>query len=372
MILSLGRAGVEYKDMIFSERFNEYRRLINDDIAVYARHARHSAAEQYGPDGALVTDAFFDMLERGGKRMRGTLVMSGYQMCGGQDMTMIVRAATAIEMIQAALLILDDVQDRSDVRRGKPTVHKMLEAGHAQLGLSGDAAHTGVSLALNAMLAGEHAALMLIGGLNIDAELRAKALGIISHTFVVTAHGQTADILNECRDQVRESAADNVMEWKTAYYSVLNPLCVGMVLAGAGCGDTDAIRDYALHAGKAFQITDDIIGVFGDENQAGKSPMDDLREGKKTLLAVYALAHAAPEDVAFLRRQLGNAGLADADFERCRQIIETSGARHYAEERADEHIAAALAALEKTPATWKKDHIVFLRDLVKGMRARIC
>ncbi len=354
----------------FAVQFDEYKRLINDDIAAYAKHAQDSVRQQYGPDGGAVADAFFDMLERGGKRMRGALLMTGYQMCGGQDMQMIVRAATAIEMVQAALLTLDDVQDRSVLRRGKPTVHKMLESYHQKDELAGDPAHTGMSLALNAMLAGEHAALMLVAGLNVDAELRTKALGIISQAFVVTAQGQTADILNECRTDVDEAAIDNVMEWKTAHYSVLNPLCVGMVLAGAGCEDTDAIRDYALHAGKAFQITDDIIGIFGDQKATGKSPMDDIREGKKTLLTVYALRHATPDDAAFLRQQLGNPNLTVDDFDRCRQIIEASGARRYAERQAGEHVAAALAYLKTAPSGWQKDQAIFLRDLVGSIPNR--
>ncbi len=354
----------------FSEQLNECRRLINADIDGYANYIRQSTREQYGRDGAAVADAFFDMLERGGKRMRGALVMTGYQMCGGQDLHMIVRAATAIEMIQAALLTLDDIQDRSVVRRGKPTVHKMLESYYQKQGLAGDSAHTGVALALNAMVAGKHAALMLIGGLNVDAELRTKVLGIMSHTFIVTAHGQTADIMNESRPEVDEAAIDNMMEWKTAHYSVLNPLCVGMVLAGAGCEDTDAIRDYALHTGKAFQITDDIIGIFGDEKATGKSPMDDIREGKKTLLTVYALQHTTPGKVAFLRKCLGNPGLTADDFERCRHIIESSGARRYAEKRTEKHIAAALEALKNAPQRWHKDQINFLKGLVDSIQNR--
>jgi geranylgeranyl diphosphate synthase, type I len=354
----------------FEAQIDIHRRLINDDIAAYAVHARQSATEQYGPDGVLIIDAFLDMLERGGKRMRGSLVLTGYQMCGGQNMQMIVRAATAIEIVQSSLLILDDIQDRSDLRRAKPTVHKLLQSYHQEKKLHGDAEHTGMSLALNAMMAGEHAALMLIGGLDADAELRTKVHGIIDQTFVVTAHGQTVDILNECRDDVTEAAIDNVMEWKTAYYSVLNPLCVGMVLAGAGCEDTDAIRDYAIHTGKAFQITDDILGIFGEEAKTGKSPMSDIQEGKKTLLTLYALANATPQDAAFLRQNLGNPTITQADFSRCQHIIEISGAKKYAKDRAEVHVQAALRSLRSTPAGWQTEQITFLRDLVSGLTDR--
>ncbi|HEX8763265.1 MAG TPA: polyprenyl synthetase family protein [Candidatus Saccharimonadales bacterium] len=354
----------------FSQILDSYRQQIDREINLYADQIRRSTKERFGTDARLVIDAFFDLLTRGGKRMRGSLAITGYQMCGGTDVQMITRAAMAIEMVQSALLVMDDIQDRSEMRRGKPTVHKLLEAECQKMGLGGDAAHTGISLALNAMLAGQHSALMVVDGLNVDAERRAKAMSIISQTFVVTVHGQTADILNECRDNVDEAAIDRVMDWKTAYYSVLNPLCVGMVLAGAGCEDTDAIRDYAIHTGKAFQITDDIVGIFGDQAKTGKNPMDDVREGKKTLLAVYALAHATADDAAFLRQQLGNPRLTKAHFLRCRTILESSGAREYAEKRAGECVQAAVGALQNAPADWKKDKIAFLCSLVEHMKSR--
>ena len=282
------------KTALFKQQCNRYKQLINADIATYSAHVRTTTQDQYGKYPALVTDAFLDMLGRGGKRMRGMLVLVGYAMCGGTDQQMIVRAATALEMVHAHLLILDDIQDRSTVRRGKPTVHEMLRTYHKEHHLAGRAAHTGVSLALNAVIAGQQAAYMLLAGLNVEAELKIKALGILNQAVMVTAHGQTQDIMQEVTGQASHDDIYHTMEWKTAYYSVLNPLCVGMVLAGAGCEDTDAIRDYALHTGMAFQISDDIMGVFGTQEQMGKSPMDDIREGKQTLLVAHALEKADP------------------------------------------------------------------------------
>jgi geranylgeranyl diphosphate synthase type I len=348
-----------------------YRLQIDTDITAYSAHVHDATAAQFGLYPGVVTDAFLDMLGRGGKRMRGALVMAGYQMCGGTDRTMIVRAATAIEMVHTHLLIIDDVQDRSALRRGKPTVHEMLKAYHLEHGWRGDATHTGYSLALNSAFAGLHAALMLIGGLNVEPQLRSNAAGIISHAILTTAHGQTQDFVQELTGEATKKSIEQTMEWKTAYYSLLNPLCVGMVLAGAGCEDTDAIRDYALHTGKAFQVTDDIIGVFGTDAQTGKSVMDDMREGKQTLLTVYAFEHAPKKDVALLKACLGNAELTTADFEKCRVIFRDCGALAFAEQEASNHIAAALKALEtQVRPGWNPGNIAFLRDLAASLQQR--
>jgi geranylgeranyl diphosphate synthase type I len=353
------------------EQLRSYKQLIDADIEAYTTHVKKTTPEVYGEYPALVTEAFLDMLARGGKRLRGALVMVGYEMCGGQDATMIVRAATALEMIHAHLLIIDDIQDRSVLRRGKPTVHEMLKTYHTSQHFPGEAKHTGISLALNAAWTGGWAAQMLIAGLTVEPDFRSKAAGIIAHAIVTTAHGQTLDIVHELQGQASLEAIEQTMEWKTAYYTLLNPLCVGMVLAGAGCEDTDAIRDYALHTGMAFQITDDIIGTYGSEAQTGKSIMDDMREGKQTLLTAYAFAHMNGSDLAFLKQCLGSGQLTEADFSHCRQLIKQCGALEYAQTQADTHITSALTALETHALpSWKVSQVDFLRQLALSLKQR--
>jgi geranylgeranyl pyrophosphate synthase len=173
--------------------------------------------------------------------------------------------------------------------------------------------------------------------------------------------------MQELTGDVSLKDIEHTMEWKTATYSVLNPLCVGMVLAGAGCEDTDAIREYALHTGKAFQITDDIIGVFGTYEQTGKDVMDDIREGKQTLLTMYTFVHASAADVAFLRGCLANTKLTRAEFAACRRIIQDCGALDYAEKEAQKHVTSALNSLAKAPKTWQEAQVAFLRELAQSL-----
>jgi geranylgeranyl diphosphate synthase type I len=354
----------------FKAQLLAYKEAIDADIEAYAEYARVVASTQYGHYAEVEVNAFIDMLSRGGKRLRGALVMCGYEMCGGTNRKMIVQAARAMEMFHAYLLICDDIQDRSAIRRGKPTVHEMLAAYHRKQKLKGDAAHTGVALALNAAMAGAHAAQIVMANLDADPQLKLNAISITNRTLGITEHGQTYDIINGLVEDPAEADIRRVLEWKSGQYSIVNPLHVGMVLAGAGCRETDGITPFARHAGIAFQLTDDILGIFGEEKELGKSPMDDIREGKGTLLRLYALRHAAPEDAKFLRSCMGNPELAAEDFKRCRGIIETSGARKYAEDEAKRELEAAAEALKPTKDLWTTEGMHFLEGLAAYLEKR--
>jgi len=355
-------------------KLTAYKQLIDDDIAAYAAYIRRTTLQQYGAAAHLESDAFLRILERGGKRLRGALVMLGYEMSGGAmdkaGQAMIVQAARAIEMLHAYILIIDDIQDRSRLRRGDKTAHVALAEYHKTHQLAGDSDHFGVSLALNAAIGGAHAAQTILANLDAPAGLRTNVMSITNRTMLVTGHGQTQDIMNEVAAAVTAQDVGNVLEWKTATYTMLNPLHVGMVLAGADCHATDGITPYATHVGIAFQITDDILGVFGSEQANGKSPMDDIREGKRTMLSVYALEHADKADQNFLLQMLGNDRLTPAEFTRCKQIIQEAGALDYAQKQAADHIATALKSLDKEAHRWSPEGVEILRGLARGLLRR--
>jgi len=299
------------KEAGFFARLAEYKSAIDADIAAYSAHIQRVTKEQYGEYPSVVTNEYLDLLSRGGKRIRGSLVMTGYEMLGGRDKQMIVRAATAMEMLHASMLVIDDIQDHDVVRRGKPAVHVALADYHKKLGMRGDSAATGVSLGLDAALTGSHAAQMLLAGLSADAELKIKVIGIVNHTIVMTLHGQTYDVINAGLEHPKPLDLARATEWKSAHYTFLNPLCVGMVLAGAGCEDTDAIRDYALNTGIAFQLADDIMD--GD-----------------------VLSSA----VASTRK------------------------------RAEAHVKQAIASLDNNRRDWQQSSVDFLRDLAQFVTTR--
>ncbi len=355
---------------VFKKTLEQYKQLIDDDIAQYTLQLQKSTLQYYGANARLELDAFLGILGRGGKRIRGALTILGYEMSGGQDREMILQAARAVEMIHAYLLIIDDIQDRSIIRRGGPTAHMSLSEYHKYNELANSSEHFGLSLAINAALAGQHAAQMLLINLAAPEHLRLKALNIVNQTTLTTLHGQTSDIMNEMVAKVTEEDIECVLEWKTAQYTLLNPLHLGMVLAGADSETTDAITDYAIHTGKAFQITDDILGTFGSEMESGKSPMDDTREGKRTLLTVYALDHAPTADINFLVSTLGNDQLSPAEFERCKDILVETGALDHAQKRAKDHVEKALISLDEESHRWSKEGTEFLRVLAQYLLTR--
>ncbi|PID31795.1 polyprenyl synthetase [Candidatus Saccharibacteria bacterium] len=355
---------------LFKKTLQRYKTLIDEDIAEYSKYARRVTLQQYGADARLETDAFLDVLSRGGKRIRGALVMLGYEMSGGTDLRMIVQAARALEMIHAHMLIVDDIQDRSRTRRGGPAAHVALADYHRQQRLAGDPEHFGMAVAINSGISGTYAAQNILAGLDADPQLCLNVLGIVGQTVITTAHGQTCDIMNEVVADVSAESIRNVLEWKSAQYTVLNPLCVGMVLAGADCAATDAIRDYALGTGMAFQVSDDILSTFGAEFESGKSPMDDIREGKRTLMVAYALEHVSTADQNYLLEVLGDARLTPAQFERARAIMDSCGALDYARAEMKRYIDTALQSLERESARWTDDGVRFLRHLATYMLTR--
>lgn len=355
---------------IFKAKLADYKGVMDEDIEAYVKHVQKVTLQQYGANARVVTDAYLELLARRAKRIRGALTMVGYEMLGGTNVAMIVQAARAIEMTNAYILIVDDIQDRSPVRRGGATVHKMLEQYHDEHHFADESAHFGIATALNAALTGNHAAQMILANMDAPEDARLKVLSVLNRTMMVTAHGQTEDIFNEVAGEPSESDVERVFEWKTANYTILNPLHVGMILAGADCEATDAITDYAMHTGKAFQITDDILGTFGQEFDSGKSPLDDIKEGKRTLLVVYALQHASNSDQLFLLQMLGNAQLSSIEFERCKQILIDSGALAYARTRAKDHVKQALTSLDNERSHWSAEGTRFLRGLAQYLLMR--
>ncbi len=355
---------------VWSQRLGGYQNLLDERIREHAAQALNEVRKEYGPYSADVVQAYYDMLNRGGKRIRGALTMVGYEMVGGTDRAMILDAAMALEMLHTYMLIVDDFQDRSDVRRGGPSVHRLLEAAKPDLATDDDREHLGASLAWNAALYGSHAAQLVLATLPVEPELKLRAISNINSTLLITAHGQTNDIINELRADVGMRSVQDVMLWKTAHYTFLNPLQVGMILGGSEQEQLEAIKDYAINAGFVFQITDDILGTFGDQFESGKSPMDDLREGKRTLLTVYALENAPVSDRNFLIQTLGNEQLTELEFKRCRELIRDCGALEYAQSKASDYCAKALAALKAHQYEWKVKDTEFLAQLVEYLLER--
>jgi len=354
----------------FSARLADLKQAIDAELQVHSKHLHKTTMRKFTPYSVVVVDAYDQVLARGGKRIRGALTIMGYEMCGGTNKAMILQAAAAIEMTHAYILVLDDIMDKSAMRRGGESAHTILASYHKQHGLSGDGYHFGEAVAINSALIGCHYAQGLAATLDADSSYKLKAIKLLNDALIVTGHGQINDIFNEVVDVVNDQAVDQVLEWKTAHYTFLNPLQFGMALAGADDTVLQSVYEYCMSAGRAFQITDDILGTFSSELEAGKSPMDDIREGKRTVLSVNALNHAQNGDKNFLIQMLGNEKLTQAEFIRCKEIFVETGALAASQKQAEKLVQKAKKSLTNHIDNLSDEGIEFLHVLADSLIGR--
>ncbi len=284
----------------------------------------------------------------GGKRIRPLLCLTGWQAAGGEgDPASVVRTAAALEMFHAFALIHDDVMDNSDTRRGRPTIHRRLAA------LSTGGRSKGERFGLGgAVLLGDLALAWsdeLLHGAGLSAKQSGAVLPLLAEMRTEVMLGQYLDLrgTGELTDDVQKALL--VSRYKTAKYTIERPLHVGAAMAGGDPLLLAACTAFALPLGEAFQLRDDLLGVFGDPRTTGKSRLDDLREGKNTALVACALHRADPTQAARLRALIGDAGLAERGAAEVRRILTATGARAQVEQMIAERHGLALRALERAP-----------------------
>ncbi len=285
---------------------------------------------------APLSDAIVDLL-RGGKRLRPAFAYWGWRGAGGADCEQAVAAATALELLQACALIHDDVMDGSDTRRGMPAAHRRfatLHRGNEWLG-SSEGFGVGAAILLGDLCLSWADELLMTCGLPSDAILRGKPVYDVMRTELMA--GQYLDLLEQAMGGGSAERAMRVIRYKSAKYTIERPLHLGAALAGAPDELVVAYSGYGLPLGEAFQLRDDVLGVFGDPSQTGKPAGDDLREGKRTVLVATAVGAASPAQAALLRRHLGDPALDPAGIDALRDVMTETGALA--------HVEALIAAL---------------------------
>lgn len=299
-----------------------------------------SISEDLGPLNDLLVQ-----FTSGGKRLRPVLAWWGWRSAGGADDDRMIKAASALELLQACALIHDDVMDGSDTRRGAPSVHRSLEALHQAQNWYGSDQTFGLS---GAVLLGDLCLswadqVLFESGLEPTALLRAKP--ILDATRTELMAGQYLDVLEQARAQITPERALRVARYKSAKYTIERPLHLGVALAGGGDDLMAATTAYGLPLGEAFQLRDDVLGVFGDPHTTGKPAGDDLREGKQTYLIACAYQTATQTQRAVLTAGLGDPSLSSDDIESLRRVIIETGALEQTEARIIASTESALLAL---------------------------
>ncbi len=299
-----------------------------------------------GPDAArLVAEARTAVA--GGKKFRAAFCHWGHRAVDPDpaDGTALLRACAALELLHASALAHDDLMDASDTRRGRPATHRAFGAEHRAAGWRGDPDQYGAAAAIlvGDLLQGWADELLRRCGLGWDRVGPALEVFDLCRTEVIA--GQFLDVSVQARGRADVDAAMTVLRYKSAKYSVERPLHVGAALAGADPETLAALTAFGLPLGEAFQLRDDLLGVFGDPAATGKPAGDDLVEGKRTVLIALALDAAPADDAALLDRSLGTP-LGESEVRRLRGIVDASGARAQVEQVIAELAAHAVAALD--------------------------
>jgi geranylgeranyl diphosphate synthase, type I len=310
-----------------------------------------AAASELPVDLSPAFTGLRDYVLRGGKRLRGALCGLGHEAAGG-DKADVLPAALGLELLHAYLLVHDDFMDRDEVRRGGPTMHVLLGRDGALL--SGGAKvpageHLGGCLAVLFGSLLQAWALELFFQSRVPAERAVSAAKLLSKSLAEVTLGQALDLAAPLGPELQREGVLTIERLKTGSYTFELPLLLGALLADAQEGTLAALSAYARPLGQAFQIADDLLGVFGSPAVTGKSAGNDLREGKRTLVVLRALEVADGPDSASLRAGLGRRDLDDQDVEALRMVLRRSGAEAWARGEAERLCQTALAALE-TPA----------------------
>jgi len=291
----------------------------------------------------------------GGKRLRPAFCCWGWAAAtGSTDVPdTVLRAAASLDLLHVSALVHDDVMDGSATRRGLPAAHVQLAAGHAAAGLRGDSDAFGRA---GAILLGD---LLLMWSVELfdacgaPAEALATAQPLIAAMRTEVTAGQFLDITAQTRPPLDARAhpasvlaqVRQVVEYKTARYTVVRPLQIGAALGGASPDLLHALAAYGSPLGRAFQFRDDVLGVFGDEATTGKPAGDDLREGKLTVLVANAMAALDEPSATTLAGLLGRP-LGPDEVAAARALIAGSGALEATEAEISSAADEALGVLD--------------------------
>jgi geranylgeranyl diphosphate synthase type I len=317
---------------------------VDTELAAFL-DGRAAAFAGLGADLVPVIGAARALVLDGGKRLRPTFVYWGWRaVCDASaDDHTLLTAAASLELLHACALVHDDVMDASATRRGRPSAHAAFAELHREHAWSGDpeAFGTAAAIVLGDLLLSWADEMFATAGIP-----HAQARSVYDEMRQLVMAGQYLDVLSQARGAFSADEALRVIEFKTSKYTIEGPLHLGAAIAGAPPDVFDVLSRYGLALGEAFQLRDDVLGVFGDPSVTGKPAGDDLREGKHTLLTALAMQAADEAQATVLRTGLGERDLDDAQIDRLRGVLVDTGALDQVEARITARAAAARGALD--------------------------
>jgi geranylgeranyl diphosphate synthase type I len=327
----------------FPALLDGFRERLDRELEAWLERKRRLAAEAGSPEMLELIDGVGQLAVHGGKRLRPALVYHACRACGGPMDQEVLPLALATELLHTYLLIHDDIMDHAEIRRGQPAAHVRFRNAHRASGYHGDALDFGRSVAI---LLGDLAhtwAVELAAGASAKRPEVGRCFSAMSEEVI---GGQYLELLVAQRRSAPETELTRVLRLKSGRYTAERPVQLGALLAGAPAAVVEELSRYGSAVGEAFQLQDDLLGMFGNAATVGKPVGDDLREGKFTFLIHHALAAATPEQREALEIALGDPEVSAGDVARVQRILEETGARAKVGAMVEERLIAARGALE--------------------------
>ena len=324
----------------------EIRDCIEIELTQFMREQSlylHSISPELEP----VSQALSSFLLDSGKRLRPLFACAGIISAGGTLNPATTKAISSLELLQACALIHDDLMDGSDTRRGKPSIHRHFESIHVQDELEGFAPAYGLA---SAVLLGDLALVwsnQLLNTSGLSAVELQRVLPVFDEMRVELMAGQFLDIHEQTQKNTDLARSMKIARYKSGKYTIERPLHLGAALSGNTTPElTNALSEYGLPLGEAFQFRDDLLGVFGDPIVTGKPAGDDLREGKRTALIAMTDARCSDAMREESRKYFGKVDLDDKGIAILQEMIESTGAKGELEKMIEELTQRALNAID--------------------------
>lgn len=330
--------------MAFRE-VDDLRQEINGHLRTFLSHHSMKLLE-ISPALEKVGVGLSEFILSSGKRLRPLFAYAGFVAAGAEPGESELRAMASLELLQACALIHDDVMDRSDTRRGKPSIHKIFEQTHVKEKFSGSAELYGEA---SAILIGDLALVwsdLMLHSSKIDTARLLSAIPVHDEMRVELMAGQFLDVHEQGQRDWSAERALKIARFKSGKYTIERPLHFGAALANGSADLMSALSAFGLPLGEAFQLRDDLLGVFGDPEVTGKPAGDDLREGKRTVLIAFVDEALSPQQRENFYRLFGRSELTFDEVEELRSIISASGANTRIEELIAHLTSQSLSALE--------------------------
>jgi len=307
--------------------FLKIKNRVERELSLYIRSIdRTYSLSKLSP---LLLNSIKEFISRGGKRIRPILFCIGYLGFSKKAAPGLYRSALSLELLHDFMLVHDDIIDKSDTRRGRPSMHALLNRhfknkkklkfnGQDLTIVIGDVMY---ALALDAFLAVKE-----------KPERKDLALKKLIRAALYTGSGEFIELLlgEKPIEKITKNDIYKIYDYKTADYTFASPLTMGALLAGAKVGQIRKLFDYGMRLGRAFQIKDDIIGTFGEKAETGKSNITDISEAKRTLLIWYAYNHCDGKCKAVIKRVFSGRCAGNKELLKIRKIISESGSLNYA------------------------------------------